>query len=164
MERLYEVIAEIEALYDDLESEDGAGELPIEEIKRRLDALEFAADEKLTHYWRSLKNWSAQAEAIEAEEKRLRARRHTLENRVASLKAYVGEALGAGNKWKAPDGVAAFSWRKSEAVKIENEDRIPDAWCVFERKPVLTEIKQTLKEGGEVPGARLETRQHVQVR
>lgn len=165
MNNLYELTAEIEKLNAELQAADDQGdEATADVIIARIEALGLEADAKLSAIWRWMKNLEAEGAVLAEEAKRLYERKRRAEGRYESLKGHVATCLGEGRKWQEPGGVAAFGWRKSEAVKVESEDQIPDAWCVFERKPVLAEIKKTLKEGGEVPGALLLQRQNLQVK
>lgn len=161
---LYELIDEIEKLSEELDRADD--EALTLDLNAKIEALGLQAHDKLAGLWRWIKNLEAEAEMLAAEKKRLGARQSTLENRVESLKAYVGGVLGEGNKWKQQDGPAAFSWRKSEAVVIDDLDALPDCYVKFEKsadKAAIKADKDPLLKG-EIPGVRLEQRLNLQVR
>lgn len=162
--KLYDVTAELEAIITDydLETEEQIKELP-PEVKARLDLFRQAASDALENIWAQIKNLSAEAEVLKAEKQRLSARQQTCERRAEWLKTYVTECIGEGTKWQSPDGSRKFGWRKSEAVVVTDADAVPDCYCVFERTPVLTEIKKDLKSDVIVPGATLIKRLNLQV-
>lgn len=60
------------------------------------------------------------------------------------------------------------SYRKSEAVNITDLEKIPKEFLVFKEPPApapdKAEIKRTIKEGWEVPGAEIETRFNLQIK
>lgn len=60
------------------------------------------------------------------------------------------------------------SYRKSEAVNITDIEKIPEEFMVVKAPPPpapdKAEIKRTLKEGGEVPGAEIEVRFNLQIK
>ena len=129
-----------------------------------MQALQGEAQEKLSNIWALIKNYSAEADALKAEKQRLAARQSTAERRADWLKQYVAYCIGEGTKWQSPDGSRQFGWRKSEAVVVSDVDAVPDAYCVFERRPLLSEIKKDLKSGAEIPGAVIEGRLNLQVK
>lgn len=163
--RLYDVTAELEKIIDDyeLETEEQLKDLP-PEIKAKLQELQVDANGMLYNIWGLIKNLDAEAAALKAEKQRLAARQSTAERRAEWFKQYVAFCLGEGTKWESADKTRQFTWRKSEGVEIENENAIPDYYCVFTRKPALTEIKKDLKSGAEVPGAVVVERLNLQVK
>jgi len=160
--KLYEICNEIEVLFEEC-GEEEPSELPAE-VRERLEALRISLSEKLSNIWALIKNLSAEAEALNAEAARLRRAAKARENRVQALKNYVTYCLGEGTRWKSPDGTREFSWRRSEAVEVQDESAIPDCYCAVERRILLTELKRDLKSGATVPGATLVQRMNLQVR
>ena len=109
-----------------------------------------------------VKESQAQAEAIKAEERSLRDRRSQLERRAERTKAMLADYADGE---KISTGRASLTWRKSTAVVIDDEDKIPAEF----RTQIVTEsidkraIKEALGEDN-VPGARLEVRSNPQVK
>jgi len=58
-----------------------------------------------------------------------------------------------------------LSFRKSESVKIDNEELIPNIYVREELVSTVNkkELKQALKNG-EVPGCHIETKQNLQIK
>jgi hypothetical protein len=162
--QIYKIEAEMEkifAAYDDVEPED----MPAD-VCRQLDAMQLELDRKYAGIWALIKNLEAEGAAYAEEAKRLYEIKRSREKRVESLKSYICYCLGEGMKWKSPDGLRQFGWRKSEAVEVTDPDAVPDCYCAFERKPILSEIKKDRDPliAGEIPGVRLVQRLNLQVK
>ena len=128
-----------------------------------LDALNLAKDEKIENVCLWYKNVSAEAEMVKAEAKNMSERAKRLENKAESLKKYLAYAL-QGEKFSTPK--VAVTYRKSESVNIPDEMLIEDKFCNIsvQRKPDKTLIKKALKEGKEVKGAELVTKQNLNIK
>lgn len=165
---LYELVAEIDNLNDQLDDAEEVEDAALFEIlEQQFKAVAMQADEKLAATWSWLRNLEARGAMYQAEASRLYSAGRRCKKWHERLKRIVAEALSAGGefrKWKDPNGPAGFAWRKSEGVSIVDERAIPDAWCKIVREPSLTEISKTIKEGGTVPGAFLEKRMNLQVK
>lgn len=161
---LYEIQADIEATF--LAGVDPeTGEID-PEMARKLDDLQLLKDEKIENIACFIKNLEAEASAIEAEEKALKARRERDTRRAEWLRTYLADMLG-GQKASSPR--FSVSWRKSEAVTIDSEAELI-RWATFDHDELLnykeptinkTAVKQALKAGEAIPGASIETRQNM---
>ena len=91
--KLYEIDIAIQALIDGAVDEE-TGE--VKEIDREeLGALQMEREKKLEGVALGVKNLSAEAAAIKAEEDRLEKRRKVLENKADRLKAFLMENIGS---------------------------------------------------------------------
>lgn len=118
-----------------------------------LDDLQIQRDEKIENIALYIKNLKAEAEAIQNEERKLKSRRQTCENRADWLKKYLANNL-QGEKFKTAR--VAVSWRKSQSVEVEDVWQLPDEFVrMADPEPNKTAIKEALKAGLEVPGAEL---------
>ena len=118
-----------------------------------LDSLQIARDEKVENIACLIKNMKAEAEAIQNEERKLKSRRHACENHAEWLKRYLANNL-QGEKFKSAR--VSISWRKSQAVEVENVWQLPKEFVrMADPEPNKTAIKEALKAGLEVPGAEL---------
>ena len=158
--KLYEIDKAIEDLF--LNSIDpDTGELI--DISEEMESLQLAQDEKRENIGLLIKNLTAEADAIRAEEKNLAERRRATENHVERLKNYLMVSL-KGEKFSTPK--VSISFRNSQAVYIEDEAEFLKMNPQYAR--IKTEIdKATLKNDlkkGEVPGAALETRTSMVVK
>jgi hypothetical protein len=133
-------------------------------------ALQIARETKLENTALYIKNLDAEAAAIRAEEKALAERRKSAENKSVSLRAHLSQALD-GEKFSTPR--VAVSFRKSEALQIPDVEKFIE-WAQSKNHPELlsygkptpnkTKITAEIKDGAEIPGVTLETRQNIQIK
>lgn len=125
-------------------------------VATAMDAVDAALEEKLESTAKVIRNLEAEAEALEAEEKRLKARKTAVRNRIADIKGYVQENLEAIGKDKVTSGI--FKWSiqaNAPSVNILDESLIPDDYWKIERKPMKTEIKKAIESGELTEGVEL---------
>ncbi len=159
---LYEINAQIFELIDP-----ETGELKDYEAFAQ---LQMAREEKIENTILYIKNLEAEAEAVEAEEKRLKERREPLENKAKRLRVYVEDALG-GEVFKTAR--CAVSYRKSKALEMENQEAVAK-WLedngfvdmVTYSAPTVSkrDVTDLIKRGVTIPGAELVERQSMQVK
>lgn len=134
-----------------------------------LDALQMEREKKLENVACYIKNLTAEADAIKAEKDALAKREQAKRNKIDSLKQYLANNL---HGEKLSTARAAISFRKSESVEIPNQDLFV-IWASGEHNHLLTykqpepkmkAIKEALKAGVMIPGARLVERQNIQIK
>lgn len=127
-----------------------------------LDNLEMERETKIESVGLWVKNLEAEKEAVKAEKDRFAKREKVLGNKIEKLKGWLSYAL-QGEKFTTPRLVV--SYRKSESVNITNELAIDDKYCDISvvRKPDKTALKKALKDGEEIVGAELVTKQNIQI-
>ena len=158
---LYVINKQIEII---LSQVDENGELP-ESAVESLEQLAVDEQTKIENTALYIKHLVADAKAIREEELALAERRRTKENKVDKLKEYLSGYLTAKDYKKYETPRAVLSFRKS--VKTEVDEKVlPDSemYWVTTRKPDTAWIKTLLKEGKEVPGAKLVEHQNIQIR
>ncbi len=127
-----------------------------------LDELEMDRDAKIEQIALGIKNLNAEAAAIKAEKQSLDSRQKAAEKKAESLKNYLSGYL-AGAKFKSPK--VAISWRKSEAVEVDDIHQLPEEFLRYKEPEVnKTDLKAALQLGTEITGARLVQRQNIQIR
>lgn len=134
------------------------------------DQLQLAREDKLEGIACWIKNSTAEAAAIKAEEDALAARRKVLENRIKRLKSYLAEVLD-GEKFQTAK--CSVSFRSSSGVEISDEATLL-RWleinrmenCIKYKAPEIskTEVGKLLKAGQEVPGAVMAVRQNISIK
>ena len=125
-------------------------------VAAAIDAVDAALEEKLESTAKVIRNLEAEADGLEAEEKRLKARKTAVRNRIADIKGYVQENLEAMGKDKVTSGI--FKWSiqaNAPSVNILDESLIPDDYWKIERKPMKTEIKKAIEAGELTEGVEL---------
>lgn len=160
--KLYEIDKEIQTELDALERCDETGETP-ESILERLEKLALARDQKLNALCAVIKNYEANAEALDVEGERIRRKSAQLLKLADSARWYLGRTL-AGEKWT--NGIHSVGYRSSEAVEIGNVESIPAAYMreLLKYEPDKKQIKEDLKNGAEIPGCALVKKTHLQVK
>lgn len=157
---LYDIQSEIQAL---LNSVDENGELP-EDVFTQLEALDIAETVKIENIGLLIKNLNAEATAIKAEAKALDKRAASLDNNVESLKSYLVGYLTTSGCPKLSTPRVVLSIRPSTAVIVDDESLLADNYFKYKREVSKSTIKDDMMNGVDVPGARLETRQNLQVK
>ncbi len=135
-----------------------------EALKAEIDGLQMAREQKISNVACWIKNLTAEADAIKAEKQNLAKRQQVAENKAESLKKYLKYAL-QGEKFK--DARVSISYRRSEDIHFcegFDGESLPDEFVKVEKKAKLTEIKNAIKEGREIPGVSLISKQNIQIK
>ena len=153
---LYEIDTQITALIDP-----ETGEIADYEQFEQLQ-MDRAAKIENVACW--VKNLRAEADAIANEAKSLQERAKSQKNKADRLESYLEAALH-GEKFSTAR--VAISWRKSQAVMIEDEAAFLREHPEYAR--IKTEVdkaglKDALKKGADLSGAFLEERVNMQIR
>lgn len=88
----------------------------------------------------------------------------TCENIERRMKERLGAAMDEFSTEKLTAGTFRFSFRKSTAVVIENEDMIPDEFKDYVPQIRKKDLLEALKDGEFIAGAVLEHRKSLQMR
>ena len=125
----------------------------------RLNDLQLERDTKIENVACWIKELKAEAEAIKAEKLALAERQKVAENKAESLKKWLAFALN-GEKFKTAK--CSVSFRKTESVEVTEEGlealmKEHDELLTYKApEPNKKAIKDALKDGLSVQGARLE--------
>lgn len=161
--RLYELKLDALKLLERIEAEiEETGEASAESIAawQKADA---AVGEKIGNIARFILDIEATAEAVALEQKRLAARKRSLESTRESLIKLLECHLGDDGQYN--DGVVKVSWRtNAPSVEITDELAVPDLFCEFERTVSKKQLMEHLKSGGTCDGAKLVRRKNIWVR
>ena len=129
----------------------------------RLNALQMERQEKVESVALWIKNLSADAVAYKAEKDAFAEREKAALKKIESLKNWLSWAL-EGQKfstWR-----CAVTFRKSEAVEIEDDCNLPQ-YLLNEKvtyTPNKTAIKEAIKAGEEIPGCKLVERMNPTIK
>lgn len=160
--KLYEIAEKYR--YNLARYEDAETQAELDSIGLELTALEGDKSEKLEACCSALWNLRAETYAIKAEIERLHRLKVIAENREQGLEQYIARCVGAGERWKGK--LHSISWRKSERVQILDREAVPGAYLreKLSYEPDLVAIKKDLECGADLPWAKIETRQNVQIK
>lgn len=156
--KLYELTEQYEELYSMLYDE----EIDEQMIFDTAERLEGEIEEKADNYAKMIFSMKADIEAIKNEEKRLYAKRTTLENRSQSLKDMLQANLEFIGKTKFKTALFSFNVQKNGGLQpltiTQNLDEIPGKYLIPQPPKVNTDAVRKLLEGKEVEWAHLEPR------
>lgn len=158
--KLYELTeswAMLQDLIDTAEADD-------EQIIAALENIDEAIDQKADGYGRMIKNLQAQAEVVKVEEKRLAAKRQTLENQAKRLQKHLEAAMIATNKRKINTELFVFSVQKN-APSLDDFDEsiVPEAYWKVTRSIDRPALLKAVKDG-EVEGIELKQTESLRIR
>lgn len=151
MAKLYELTTDLKSIL----SED----FDEQTLKDTLEAVGGEFNDKAISIIKLAENLNGDTSVIDAEIKRLQARKSAITNKQKQLREYLIYNMQESGISKVECPLFTASLRKGvEKVIIDNEMLIPDEYAQIEvvTKVNKTEIKKQLKAGAEIPGARLE--------
>ena len=166
--KLYEIAADYQSFMEAVEN----GEIPDEYIADTLESITATLEEKADNIVCIIKNMTAEAEAIKAEERNLAERRKTKERQIERLKKYLSDTLIKSGYTKIETARNKISFRNSKSVTIDNE-RYFIQWAMINndeflsyKEPTInkTAIKEAISSGAEIPGAHIESKQNIQIK
>lgn len=163
--QLQDTWAQAEALIDTPDITDEQRDALLVQLGASLTQIEGTRTDKCINVACLIKNVEAEQAAVEAEEKKLKARRQRAEKNAEWLRAYLASNMEAGIPIK--DARVVISWRKSTSVEVEVQpEQLPEA---FRRTKVIVEadktaLKDALKTGQEVAGVKLVEKQNIQIK
>ena len=167
--KLYELSKDYESLILAIEN----GDIPEEAIADTLESIELMLDEKADNIACWIKRLTAEAEAIKAEEDKLKARRAAKLNRAERLTNYLAECLTNAGRNKIETARNVISFRKTPAkVVFDNEkafvdwaQKYADGFLTYKEPTVnKTAIKDYINGGGQLDGVRIESSQNLAIK
>ena len=165
---LYEIATEYKDFAEAVEN----GEIPKEAINDTLESIQALLEEKVDNIACLIKNLTADAEAIKAEEARLAERRKQKEATTERLKAYLSDMLIKSGCTKLETARNKISFHKSEAVTVEDEAKFIE-WAMNENREFLTfkaptisktALKKALADGQAIDGVYIESKANLQIK
>lgn len=128
----------------------------------KFEELELARDVKIENICLWIKNLKAEAEALKLEKDAFAQRQKTAENKMESLKKYINNFLAGASFESAKVKV---SYRKSEAIEIEEGANIPEEYLKHKDPEVnKTELKKAIKAGLQVDGVSVVKNRNIQIK
>lgn len=153
--KLYEIDEQIDRLLDMQWQND----LSDEEIEDTLNSLLMDKYDKCVNVSLFIKNLEKDITAFTEEEKKLNARRKSMEKKVDWLKNYLSSSLQGE---KIDDPRVRVSYGRSRCVVIDNEAALPSRFLVPQEPKIdKTAIREAIKSGETVEGAHIEESEHI---
>jgi len=162
--KLYEIVDQIQELGTILAEHEG--ELT-DDLEARWDEIAGSLDEKVENTALFVRDLQASAEAVKAEEKRLKRRRRALENKAARLKDYLHHQVARGGVRKIETDRVVVRIQRNSRPSIRwmgEEDAIPEAFRRVKINADTQAVYQQIKSGGELPdGFAVEWGDHLRI-
>lgn len=146
-----------------------SGEEMTEDEKLEMDKyLNELADQeaaKIDGFSQFIKLESERARNYRDESQRLASKARSAERRIGYLKEKYLGIMQAHDLKKVKGNIYTLSIHKSEAVDVPDVFAVPDEfWRIRDPEPNKDAIKAALKEGRDIPGARLKISESLQIR
>nr|DAJ33646.1 MAG TPA: resistance protein [Caudoviricetes sp.] len=135
-------------------------------LRDTLDSIEETFEDKAENIAKLYRTVEAEEKAFEAEEKRFYAMKKTAANKKQFLKQYLEDNMRLIGKTKFKVGVFNFSIQNNPpSVDIYDETLIPEQYLIEQPAKIdKAGIKELLKQGEEVPGAKLKQTEGLRIR
>lgn len=136
------------------------------EIESQLVIAQSELQEKAINYGYAVKSLEDDVTAINEEIKRLQAIKTSKANAIDRMKEAVSNAMQLHGIEKVESPTLNLSFRKSEAIEVDNIDQLSDDLKAVKTTVSAdkTIIKQAIKDGKEVQGARLVINYNLQIK
>lgn len=159
--KLYEIDSAIQAVYDQIEQNEGV--IP-DELESQLDGLQMERAAKISNILKLLKNIGSDETALEVEITLLEKKLKAVQNRKQSVKNYLAYAIGEGNKFK--NEIASVYWKKSESVLCPDVSFLPLKFVreKITKEPDKVAIKEALNKGEVIQGCSIMHKSTIVVR
>lgn len=159
--KLYELTQNYLNLLELLENPD----VPKEVVEAALEEVEGSFDDKAENIVKLIKSIEADVKGYKEEETRLSTRRKTLENKVKGLKDYLEGSMIALDKKDIKGKIFTLAIKKNPpSVIIDDFNVLPMEYKKIEEKEDKKKIKESIDNGIEVPGARIEQKESLRIR
>ena len=145
------------------EIESNGGEIS-PEIDEKLQINQFNLIEKTTNYVHVIKTLDSECDIIDIEIKRLQELKKQRSNFTQSLKDRLKNAMQAMELTEIKTALNKINFRKSESVEIIDESILPSNVLIYEPKIDKKKIKEIIKNGGQVFGAKIVENQNLQIK
>lgn len=153
MATLYEINEQIAGLVDP-----ETGEIADFEA---FEKLNLDLDTKIKNIALWIVNLRSDAEQLEEQEKKFRERKTSAKNKAEYLKNLLDGFL-SGEKRSYPEVV--ISYRKSEQVAVDDNAKLDNRFLRIKTEIDKTALKDALKHGESIEGARLEVKNNIQIK
>ena len=145
------------------EIESNGGEIS-PEIDEKLQINQLNLIEKTTNYIHVIKTLDYECDIIDIEIKRLQDLKKQRSNFTQTLKDRLKNAMQAMELTEIKTPLNKINFRKSESVEIIDESILPSNVLIYEPKIDKKKIKEIIKNGGYVEGAKIVENQNLQIK
>lgn len=155
--KLYEIDEQIDRLLE-MQWDNGLSD---EDIQDTLNSLLMDKYDKCVNVSLAIKNLKKSIEVFEAEEKRLNARRKSMEKKVEWLKGYLASSL-QGEQIDDPRVRVYYGTSNELVIDTEN---IPEEYVIHQEPKIdKARMKADVKNGREIDGVHIEEKKYIVVK
>lgn len=162
MANLYEITERYNNLLELLDNE----EITQDILNSALNEVQDEFNEKALNIVKFIKNLESDVNGLDAEEKRLKAKKMAYKNKIEGLKKYLESGMIFSGLKKLNLGVFNISIAKNPpSLNILDEKLIPKEYLI-EQAPKIdnTAIKNAIKEGKEIAGCELVQKESLRIK
>lgn len=162
MANLYEITERYNNLLELLDNE----EITQDILNSALNEVQDEFNEKALNIVKFIKNLESDVNGLDAEEKRLKAKKLAYKNKIEGLKKYLESGMIFSGLKKIDLGVFNISIAKNPpSLNILDEKLIPKEYLI-EQAPKIdnTSIKNAIKEGKEIAGCELVQKESLRIK
>ncbi|EAE7347978.1 siphovirus Gp157 family protein [Listeria monocytogenes] len=142
-----------------------AEQLDPELLKDTLESIDDELETKAENVAFVIKELEGQSLILEKETKRLAERKNTINNNVKRLKQSLFDAMITANKQKIKTNLFTLDIRKNPpSIMVEDESKLLNYLIEQPKKLDKTKLSDDLKQGIEVPGAKIIQTERLQIR
>ena len=139
------------------------GEIPEDAYKDTVDSL--GAENAIDDVVKAIRNKQADVEMFKAEADKFDEKAATAQKSVESLKKLLLDYMRATDQKKTGTGLFTVSRRSSKSCELTDETKIPEQYLIpqpakIDKKAILAK----LKEGTDIPGARLKESESIMIK
>ena len=169
MASIYNISSDLKKIYEDLDNGNGidleTGEIK-PEIMQQLSISRNELETKAVDYGYVIKAFDDEIDIIEREIERLEERKAYVKKNKERMKTIVGSAMEEFGINKIKSETLQLSFRKSESVDIFDESLIDDKFKKVKTEISLdkTAIKNAIKNGEDVQGAKIVEKNNLQIK
>ena len=140
-------------------------DLDPEIFRDTFEGLAGAFEDKCDGWAKWIRGMKADVQKLKEEEARMALRRKRIETAITKAEDTMAMYMRTVGKTKFKTSLFSYGFRKSQAVEIVNEEELPE-WAFIPQpaKVSKTEIKEHLKAGETVPGAKLVENESLQIK
>ena len=130
-----------------------------------IDDLAGEFSDKVENIVKFIRNVSAEADAISAEEIRLANKRQSLTRKAENLTAYIEAMMVMSGLREVKAGIFAAKFRQNPpSVTILDESQLDDRFFIIDRRISKTAISDALKAGEQVPGVEIIRNERLEIK
>lgn len=130
-----------------------------------IDDLSGEFSDKVENIVKFIRNVSAEADAISAEEIRLANKRQSLTRKAENLTAYIEAMMVMSGLREVKAGIFAAKFRQNPpSVTILDESQLDDRFFIIERRISKTAISDAIKAGEQVPGIEIVRNERLEIK